>query len=64
MRIPRIVEKPVAQARYDLCKQCPELEKITSRCRKCGCFMKIKVKLDIAECPLGHWAQVELPADK
>jgi hypothetical protein len=41
--------------RFDICKTCPDLIKFTSQCKKCGCFMKIKVKLENASCPIGKW---------
>ena len=41
--------------RYAICEECPELIGATKQCRKCGCFMKIKVKLKNAECPIGKW---------
>jgi hypothetical protein len=50
------VPKDVAQARYDMCKGCPFLLP-TTQCNKCGCFMKAKVKLSHAECPVGHWGK-------
>ena len=45
----------VAEERYSICKACPELIKLTSQCKKCGCFMKAKTKLEKATCPLGKW---------
>jgi hypothetical protein len=45
----------VATSRFDICKACPELTPITDQCKKCGCFMKIKTKLEKASCPLGKW---------
>jgi hypothetical protein len=45
----------VAEERYSICKACPELIKLTSQCKKCGCFMKAKTKLEHATCPLGKW---------
>jgi hypothetical protein len=44
-----------AKSRLDICKECPELTKLTSQCKKCGCFMTAKVKLEEATCPLGKW---------
>lgn len=41
--------------RYDICKACPELIKLTNQCKKCGCFMVAKTKLELATCPLGKW---------
>jgi hypothetical protein len=50
------VDKETAQARYDICKECPFLLP-TTQCSKCGCFMKAKVKLPHAECPEHKWGQ-------
>lgn len=41
--------------RMAICKECPELIKLTRQCKKCGCFMEIKTKLQAAKCPLGKW---------
>jgi hypothetical protein len=45
----------VAEERYSICKACPELIKLTKQCKKCGCFMAAKTKLQLATCPLGKW---------
>jgi hypothetical protein len=45
----------VAKERYSICKSCPELIKMTTQCKKCGCFMFAKTKLEKATCPLGKW---------
>ena len=44
-----------ANLRLAICEVCPSLLKMTHQCKECGCFMKIKVKLKEAECPLGKW---------
>ena len=44
-----------AEDRFSICKACPELIKLTTQCKKCGCFMKVKTKLDLATCPIGKW---------
>lgn len=49
------IEKPIAQARYDVCKKCDRFIPITAQCKECGCFMKLKVKLNEVKCPLGKW---------
>lgn len=54
------VETEIAQKRFEICKQCPELIKLTSQCKKCGCFMEAKTKLPHAECPLGKWEKVSI----
>ena len=45
----------VAEKRYSICKECPELIRLTKQCKKCGCFMVSKTKLQAASCPLGKW---------
>jgi hypothetical protein len=44
-----------AAERYAMCLACPELIKVTKQCKKCGCFMVAKTKLEHASCPLGKW---------
>lgn len=45
----------IAKNRYGICQACPELIKLTKQCKKCGCFMVAKTKLEKATCPLGKW---------
>lgn len=54
-----IANKEVAFERASICNSCPELFKPTWTCKKCGCFMKIKVRVAASECPLGKWSAVE-----
>ncbi len=49
------IEESLAKERLDICKSCPELIKLTTQCKKCGCFMSAKTKLKQATCPLGKW---------
>lgn len=53
------VSKEIADSRYSICKGCPEFIKLTTQCKKCGCFMHLKTKLPNAECPLGKWGKHE-----
>lgn len=48
-------ENELFQIRYSICNSCPEFIKLTKQCRKCGCFMEQKAKLEAASCPLGKW---------
>ena len=48
-------EKSLSNERYNICLSCPELIKLTRQCKKCGCFMAVKTKLQEAKCPLGKW---------
>ena len=45
----------LAAHRYAICLACPELIQATKQCKKCGCFMNAKTKLEAAKCPLGKW---------
>jgi hypothetical protein len=45
----------LSKERYKICQACPELIKLTSQCKKCGCFMKLKTKLELATCPIEKW---------
>lgn len=41
--------------RIDICKSCEHLFKLTSSCKKCGCFMTAKTWLASAKCPINKW---------
>lgn len=45
----------ISKERMDICKTCIHLIKTTKQCKKCGCFMNIKTKIDNAYCPIGKW---------
>jgi hypothetical protein len=48
-------DKELVEYRLDICKQCPWLDKRLVKCRKCGCFMKLKSTLKQAKCPIDKW---------
>lgn len=41
--------------RLEICRGCEHLIKLTTQCKKCGCFMTAKTKLASASCPIGKW---------
>lgn len=53
-KIGRVPEN-IQQERYNICKQCPRLNKITKQCKECGCFMPEKTKLPNAFCDIHKW---------
>jgi len=55
--VPRTSDK-VAKQRLEICNGCAHLTKLTQQCKKCGCFMHLKVKLAPADCPIGKWKAV------
>jgi hypothetical protein len=48
-------DEALSTERYSICQSCPELMNLTKQCKKCGCFMAAKTKLQKATCPLGKW---------
>lgn len=44
--------------RWNTCISCDRLLKVTRQCKECGCFMKVKVRLRNASCPIGKWGPV------
>lgn len=52
--IPTVTEEN-RNKRFEICKACPEFMELTSQCKKCGCFMKVKTALESAKCPMGKW---------
>jgi hypothetical protein len=51
---PRATDE-ISDSRFSICKSCPELIGGTHQCKKCGCFMAVKTKLEKATCPMGKW---------
>ena len=49
------ISKDEFNRRMDICKACPFFVVRTQQCRKCGCFMKLKTKLERASCPIKKW---------
>lgn len=49
------LSKEFQEERMNVCLGCEHLIKLTSQCKKCGCFMEMKTKLEAAKCPLGKW---------
>jgi protein-arginine kinase activator protein McsA len=41
--------------RLEICHSCDFFYKPVGICRKCGCVMKLKTKLQEATCPIGKW---------
>ena len=43
--------------RIDICRACPAFDADQGRCKECGCFMKVKAKMETAKCPLNKWEE-------
>ena len=49
----RVADAAERERRLDICRGCPEFD--AGRCRKCGCYMKLKARIAAAHCPIGKW---------
>ena len=54
------VSDDVFAERMSTCSGCPQFIKMTKQCKKCGCFMNLKAKLENASCPLNKWPEIEI----
>ena len=45
----------IAEDRLQICRDCPFFIGLTTQCKKCGCVMLGKVKLEVSKCPIGKW---------
>jgi|688.fasta_scaffold417857_3 hypothetical protein len=48
------VSKEIADYRLSFCQK-PCEHNINGICKRCGCVIRVKVRLEIAECPIGLW---------
>ena len=48
-----------SKKRLNICKVCEKYDSLFGRCKECGCFMILKVKLTGAKCPLDKWRELE-----
>jgi hypothetical protein len=45
----------VYKKRIAICKKCDFYFKPTGNCKMCGCFMKIKARISMMDCPKQYW---------
>jgi hypothetical protein len=48
-------EEELVEARLSICRECEFFRPRTQQCKKCGCFMKLKTKLERSHCPIHKW---------
>ena len=41
--------------RYKICESCEHFRASIKQCKKCGCFMPLKVNVPGAKCPVNKW---------
>ena len=47
------------KTRMATCKGCRHFIRLTTTCKRCGCFMVAKAKLKNAKCPDGKWGSTQ-----
>ncbi len=65
-RIKNIIlhDQDIIDKRFSMCQDCEHFINITSQCKKCGCFMKVKTKLATSRCPVGKWDREIIKGEK
>lgn len=48
-------DKDLIEKRLTICNDCEWFNARLVKCKKCGCFMKLKSTLKAASCPIGKW---------
>lgn len=48
-------DRELIESRLEVCNSCEWFNKRLAKCKKCGCFMKLKSTLQNAKCPVGKW---------
>ena len=48
-------DRELIESRLQICNKCEWFNKRLAKCRKCGCFMKLKTTLLEAKCPIERW---------
>ena len=50
-----LATEEMAGTRMEICSACVNFRKEAARCEICGCYMKAKMMLSEARCPIGKW---------
>ena len=50
-----VADDDITTYRRKICDTCEFLKKPSTRCEKCGCFMKVKNRVGFSKCPEGKW---------
>ena len=50
-----MANKELVDKRMKLCEECSEFIQKTRKCKACGCYLDLKIKLTAAKCILDEW---------
>lgn len=45
--------------RLMVCHSCPFLNHKETQCTDCGCYVKVKARLKVEDCPQGYWKRLK-----
>jgi hypothetical protein len=43
------------ERRMDICRDCQHFQESPMKCRKCGCYLNLKTRLETEHCPIQKW---------
>jgi hypothetical protein len=50
-----IVSQAEIERRLSICAKCEFFEAAPMKCRKCGCYLNLKTRLETEHCPIAKW---------
>ena len=59
----RIARQDTQESRRTVCNGCDRREQQYDRCKECGCFISLKIRLPKERCPLSKWLEEEPESD-
>ena len=54
-----LVSDKVYKERLEICKSCEKYDLNENRCFECGCYLAVKAKFILDDCPLNKWSMEE-----
>lgn len=51
----KVASAEVKKQRIEICNTCEHLFRLTRTCKKCGCFVEAKTKIESQHCPINKW---------
>lgn len=54
-----MVSEKTYKDRLEVCQSCSKFDKEQNRCFECGCYLPVKAKFILDDCPLNKWAMEE-----
>lgn len=52
---PKFYPELASNEKFKICESCEHFRESIKQCKKCGCFMPLKVNVPGAKCPVNKW---------